>query len=284
MPRVVLQRKHDQMTSEIGEEPAVLKVEREGPLAILTIDDPGTRNALSPALTRQLVAACANINADPSVGCAILTAVGDVFCAGGNIKDMYARANHFAGNAAEIRQMYLHGVQTIARAIYDLEVPIIAAVNGPAMGAGMDFAAMCTLRIASEKAKFAESFIRLGLTSAAGGAWFLSRAIGQQRAAEMALTGETIDAQRAVELGLVLRTVPHEALMDEARALSRRITCHPLHSIRLNTRLLRESARMDLHTSLEIAAAMQAVVQQTDDQYEAVAAAVEKRKPNYTGR
>lgn len=262
----------------------VLKVTREGPVVTLTIDDPSTRNALSVPLTKQIVAACEAINADMTVGCAILTAAGDVFCAGGNIKDMYARANHFAGNAAEIRRTYQNGVQTIARALYDLEVPIIAAVNGAAMGAGMDFATMCTIRIASEKAKFAESFIKLGLTSAAGGAWFLNRAIGTSAAAEMALTGDTIDAARALELGLVSRVVAHDALLAEANALAARITRHPPHSIRLNTRLLRESARLDLGASLEIAAAMQAVVQQTADQYEAVAAAVEKRKPSYTGK
>jgi enoyl-CoA hydratase/carnithine racemase len=262
----------------------VLKVAREGAVVILTIDDPATKNALSPLLTKQIVAACAEINADLSVGCAILTAAGDVFCAGGNIKDMYTRANHFAGNAAEIRRTYQNGVQTIARALYDLEVPIIAAVNGAAMGAGMDFATMCLLRIASERAKFAESFIKLGLTSAAGGAWFLNRAVGAAAAAEMALTGDTIDAARALEIGLVSRVVPHDALLDEARALAGRITRHPPHSIRLNTRLLRESARLDLSASLEIAAAMQAVVQQTDDQHEAVAATVEKRKPDFKGR
>jgi enoyl-CoA hydratase/carnithine racemase len=272
------------MTNETAPDRTVLRVEREGPLAILTIDDPDTRNALSGALTRQLVAACNAINADMTVRCAILTAAGHVFCAGGNLKDMYARANHFAGNAAEIRRTYLTGVQTIAKTLHDLEVPIIAAVNGAAMGAGMDFATMCTFRIASEKAKFAESFIKLGLTSAAGGAWFLTRAIGQQKAAELALTGETISAQQALEMGLVLKVVPPESLMDEARTLAGRITCHPAHSIRLNTRLLRDSARLDLHAALEIAAGMQAIVQQTDDQYEAVAAAVEKRAPNYTGR
>lgn len=261
----------------------VLRVNREGPLAIFQIDDPGTRNALSPALTRQLVAACDVVNADMAISCVILTAVGDVFCAGGNIKDMYARANHFAGNAAEIRRHYLHGVQSIARALYDLEVPSIAAVNGPAMGAGMDFATMCTMRIASEHARFAESFIKLGLTSAAGGAWFLNRAIGTAAAAEMALTGDTLDARQALDIGLVSQVVKHDDLLDSARALAARITRHPPHSIRLNTRLLRESARLDLGASLELAASMQAVVQQTDDQYEAVAAAVERRSPDFKG-
>ena len=261
----------------------VLRIDRDGPVLTLTIDDPATRNALSPALTRAIVAACAAANEDIGVSCVILTGAGDVFCAGGNIKDMYARANHFAGNAAEIRRTYMTGVQTIARALYDLEVPSIAAVNGAAMGAGMDFATMCTMRIASDRANFAESFIKLGLTSAAGGAWFLTRAIGTSAAAEMALTGDTIDAARALEIGLVSRVVPHAALLDEARALAARITRHPAHSIRLNTRLLRESARLDLPAALEIASAMQAVVQQTGDQYEAVAAAVEKRNPDFKG-
>src|SRR3546814_13519763 len=102
----------------------VLKVTREGAIVVLTIDDPATRNALSVRLSQQIVAACAEISADMSVGCAILTGAGDVFCAGGNIKDMYTRANHFSGNAVEIRRTYHHGVQTIARALYDLEVPI----------------------------------------------------------------------------------------------------------------------------------------------------------------
>ncbi|MBA3056050.1 MAG: enoyl-CoA hydratase [Sphingomonadales bacterium] len=263
---------------------SVLRVERNGPVVRLTIDDPKTRNALSPALTRALVAACAEANADMSVGCIILTAAGDVFCAGGNIKAMYARSGHFAGNAAEIRRMYLNGVQSIAKAFYDCEVPIIAAVNGAAMGAGMDFAMMATLRIASENAKFAESFIKLGLTSAAGGAWFLTRAVGPAVAAEMTLTGDTIDARQALELGLVSRGVANDKLLETANEIAARIVRHPLHSVRLNTRLLRESQRLDLHAALEIAAGMQAVVQDTEDQYEAVAAAVEKRKPEYKNR
>lgn len=258
---------------------SVLKVTRDGPVVTLTIDDPTTRNALSPALTSQITQACAEINADMGVRCAILTGAGDVFCAGGNIKDMYARAHHFAGNAAEIRRTYDNGVQTIARALYGMEVPFIAAVNGPAMGAGMDFATMCPIRIASDRAKFAESFIKLGLTSAAGGAWFLNRAIGPAAAAELTLTGDVIDAARALELGLISRVVPHDRLMAQAQDIAARIVRHPAHSIRLNMRLLRQSARLDLSASLELAAAMQAVVQQTEDQYEAVAAAVEKRPP-----
>lgn len=262
----------------------VLKLSQHGNVLVMTIDDPATRNALSPALFKSIVSACDEANRDIDIKCVVLTGAGDVFCAGGNIKDMYNRVNHFAGNAAEIRRSYRSGVQTVAEALYGLEIPSIAAVNGAAMGAGLDFAAMCNIRIAADNAIFAESFIRLGLTSAAGGAWFLTRAIGDSAAAELTLTGEKIDAGRAKELGLISRIVPREKLLDEALDIGNKIARHPAHSIRLNTRLLRESRRLDLPAALELASAMQAVVQQTDDQYEAVAAAVEKRKPSYKGR
>ena len=262
----------------------VITTHREGAVVTIVIDDPPRKNTISPELIGGLVDACAAIDADPTVGCAILTARGDIFCAGGNIKAMYAREGHFAGNAAQIRRSYITGVQSIARAMFALETPVIAAVNGAAMGAGLDIAMMCPIRIASDRAKFAESFINLGLTSAAGGAWFLTRGIGGSAAAEMTLTGDPVDAAEALRLGIISRLVPPEDLMTTAQAIAARIVRHPIQSIRLNTRLLRESARLDLTAALELAAAMQAIVQQTDDQYEAVAAALEKRPPQFKGR
>jgi len=220
-----------------------------------------------------------------SIKCAILTAAGDVFCAGGNLKDMYAKANHFAGNAAEIRRVYLTGVQTIAKALYDLEVPIIAAVNGAAMGAGMDFATMCTLRIASEKAKFAESFIKLGLTSAAGGAWFLNRAVGTQRAAELTLNGETFDAHRAVEIGLVLKAVPHESLLDEARALAASICANVPVGVWLTKQSLwLNQGVASLEAACEIEARAVFMAQATEDAAEKRKSFIEKRPPGFHNR
>jgi enoyl-CoA hydratase/carnithine racemase len=264
--------------------PDIITSSREGAVVTIVINDPAGHNTISPQLIQGLVSACAAVDADPTVGCVILTAVGDIFCAGGNIKAMYAREGHFAGNAAEIRRSYITGVQSIARALFAIEVPVIAAVNGAAMGAGLDIAMMCPIRIACDHARFAESFINLGLTSAAGGAWFLARGIGGSAAAEMTLTGDRVDAQDALRLGIVSRVVRADDLLPTAQAIAARIVRHPIQSIRLNTRLLRESARLDLTASLELAAAMQAIVQQTDDQYEAVAATVEKRKPQYKGR
>jgi enoyl-CoA hydratase/carnithine racemase len=172
----------------------------------------------------------------------------------------------------------------MARAYNALEVPVIAAVHGPAIGAGFDICLMADIRIASEKAVFAESFISLGLVSAAGGAWFLTRRLSQTAAAELTFTGERIDAQRALELGVVSRVVAPAALMDTAMAIAGKIAVHAPHAIRLNKRLLRESAGVDLDKALELAASLQAVAQHTDDQREAVAAAIEKRAPSFQGR
>jgi enoyl-CoA hydratase/carnithine racemase len=262
----------------------MVKLDRDGAVVTMTLADPAARNMISPAMTAGITAACDTINADPSIACAILTADGAIFSAGGNIRSMYERSDHFAGNAAEMRRSYEHGVQQIARALYGIEVPVIAAVNGPAMGAGFDIAIMCDIRIAADTAIFAESFIRLGLVSAAGGAWFLPRAIGTSAAAQLTFTGDPVDAQAALALGIVSEVVPIADLMPAARRIAERIACHAPHSVRLNKRLLRESARVDLSSALEMAAAMQAIVQQTDDQYEAVAAAVEKRRPQFVGR
>jgi enoyl-CoA hydratase/carnithine racemase len=143
---------------------------------------------------------------------------------------------------------------------------------------------MCDLRIASENAVFAESFVKLGLVSAAGGAWFLSRCVSPAVAAELTLTGASITAARALELGIVSRVVPPADLMNEALALAARITCHSPHAVRLNKRLLRAARGQDLTAALEMAASLQAVAQHTSDQHEAVAAIIEKRKPIFEGR
>jgi len=258
--------------------------EQEGAVVTVTLNRPEAKNAVSPELIDGMVAACARANDDLSVGCMILTARGDTFSAGGNIKDMHAKRNVFAGSPAEIRMNYVAGVQRIPMALASLDVPIVAAVNGPAMGAGLDLALMCDLRIASEAASFGESFINLGLVSGDGGSWFLQRTIGRAAAFEMAMTGDRMGAAQALQMGLVSYMEPPGKLMPKAREVASRIARHAPHSVRLNKRLFRESAGVDLRTALEIAAAMQSIVQHTKDQAEAVAAMIEKRQPTYHGR
>ncbi len=243
-----------------------LKIEREGPLVILSMDEPETRNALSrPEQCFEIIEALAAINGDTSIHVAILTGEGPAFCAGGNVKDMQAHQGFMAGNPTEIGERYRRTLQRLALALHGLEVPVIAAVNGPAMGAGLDLACMCDLRIAAQEARFAETFVRLGIISGIGGAWFLPRAIGQARAAEMAFTGRIIDAATALDIGLVSEVVPRERLMTRGRELAGEISRNSAIALRYTKRLLRLSERNDLASSLDATAALQTLAHQTQE-------------------
>jgi len=263
---------------------AVLYEEKSDGIVVLTLNDPKTRNALGDEIIDGIVASCARINADMSVRCVILTGAGEGFSSGGNVKDMREKKGLFGGAPVDMRRAYQHGIHKIPKALYDLEVPSICAVNGAAIGAGCDTTLMCDIRIAGRKAQFAESFLRVGLVSGDGGAWFLPRVVGLSRAYEMTLTGDVIDADKAEKWGIVSKVVDDDKLMDEALAMARRIAAFPPHSIRLNKRLLRESQGVSLPVALEMASAMQALAQSTDDQNEAVNAMLDKRKPAFRGQ
>jgi enoyl-CoA hydratase/carnithine racemase len=200
----------------------------------------------------------------------ILTGAGSAFSAGGNVKDMRDRKGLSAGSPYEIRNNYRRDIQNIPLNVYDLDVPTIAAVNGAAIGAGCDLACMCDIRIASERAKFAESFVKLGIIPGDGGAWLLPRLVGQSKAAELTFTGDTIDATEALACGLVSKVVPADALMNEARALAGRIAANPGHALRMAKRLLREGQHVRLDTLLEMSAAFQAIAHHTPEHDQAI--------------
>ncbi|RYF34976.1 MAG: crotonase/enoyl-CoA hydratase family protein [Comamonadaceae bacterium] len=257
---------------------------QEGGVVTLTLNEPATRNAMSPAIIESMVAHTQRINRDMSVCCVIVTGHGQGFSSGGNVKEMKERQGLFAGSPAEIRRGYWHGIQQIPMCMYELEVPSIAAVNGAAIGAGCDLSLMCDIRIAGRSAVFAESFMRVGLVSGDGGAWFLPRIVGLSKAYEMTFTGDFIDADEAARIGLVSKVVDDATLLDEANALARRIAAQPPHSLRLTKRLLRDSQQVALPIALEMASSAQALVQHTHDQHEAVVAFTEKRAPRFEGR
>lgn len=258
--------------------------EQRGRVGVLTLNRPETRNAIDDELAEAIASRCDRLNREMSVSCLVLTGAGSAFCSGGNVKDMQARAGMFGGSPAEARRGYRFGIQRIPLAMYDLEIPVVAAVNGPAVGAGCDLALMCDVRVAAEQASFAESFVRLGLVSGDGGAWFLPRIVGAARAYEMTLTGDPVDAERALDWGLVSAVHPPQDLLPQALAIAERMARHPPHSLRLNKRLLRETERLTLPQSLELAAALQSIAQATDDFREGVTAMLEKRKPDFQGR
>lgn len=257
-----------------------LSCEQSGAVVTLTLNSPGTRNVLTGNTAPQdFVDACARINADASVRVVILTGAGTAFSAGGDLKDMQ---NMFDYSPSELRDWYRTGVQRLAMAVYNLEVPAIAAVNGPAIGAGCDLTTMCDIRIASEKAVFAESFVKVGLIPGDGGAWLLPRVVGKSMAAEMSFTGRTLDAQEALKVGLVSRVVPHDELLPQARALAGQIAANPGGALRMAKKLLREGERLDFAPLLEMSASLQALAHKTPQHIEAVNAFVEKRAPDFS--
>ena len=258
---------------------AFVKFEQAGAVVTLTLDRPDERNALSTqAQWDELVACCERVQADSSVKVVILTGAGSAFSAGGNVKDMRDKKGIAGGTPYEIAQGYAGGIQRIPLALHGLDVPTIAAVNGPAVGAGCDLACMCDIRIASDRARFAESFVKLGIIPGDGGAWLLQRAIGYQRAAELSFTGDMIDAATALSIGLVSKVVSHDSLMDAARELAGRIAANPAPALRMAKRLLRQAQTSRLDETLQLSAAMQALAHHTSEHDAAVAAFFDKRK------
>jgi enoyl-CoA hydratase/carnithine racemase len=256
--------------------------EQDGPLVTLTMNQPEQRNPLTGnTAVPEFLRAVERIHDDRSVRCVILTGSGPSFCAGGDVREMRRQASPEVSEV-ELRQWYRTGIQRLTLELFDLEVPVIAAINGHAIGAGLDLACMCDIRIASEKAKFAESFIKLGIVPGDGGAWLLPRIVGPSRAAELAFTGDMIDAQQALAWSLVSRVVPPEQLLPTTRELAGRITQHAPHGVRFTKRLMREAIHSRLETVLELSAAFQAICHKTADHAEAVDAFLEKRAPRFS--
>ena len=258
-----------------------LNYQREGAIVTLTMNQPQNRNPLTGnSAVPELLDACRQIEADMSIKVVILTGAGTAFSSGGDLRDMQ-RYNRDSIPPMPIREEYRHGIQRLPLALYNLEVPTIAAVNGPAIGAGCDLACMCDMRIASSTATFAESFIKVGLIPGDGGAWLLPRVVGMSKAAEMSFTGDALDAAEALACGLVSQVVPPQNLMQAAHALAGRIAVNPAMSLRLTKRLLREGQHQRLDSLLELSAAFQAMAHKTPEHSEAVAAFIEKRPPQF---
>ena len=261
-----------------------LRYERQGHVVVLTLNDPKTRNAISgEELFSAFEESVARINMDLGVRVVILTGEGSAFCSGGNLRHMRDKAGMFSGPPHQVARQYRTGIQRIPRTMSTLEVPSIAAVNGPAIGVGCDLACMCDIRIASQSATFAESFVKVGIVPGDGGAWLLQRVIGYSRAAELSFTGDTIDASMAREMGLVSKVVAGEELRKEALQLAERIAQNPGGALRLTKRLLRQAQEERLEVILEMSAAYQALAHHTADHDEALASIFDKRKPIFDG-
>ncbi|SHH36706.1 crotonase/enoyl-CoA hydratase family protein [Pollutimonas bauzanensis] len=262
-----------------------LDTERIANVCIIRMNRPEERNALTDADQFQEFEDLVNdLNADLSVRAAILTGNGPSFCAGGNIKKMLADYGPGSGAAAGIPGKYVTGIQRIPLALARLDVPLIAAVNGAAIGAGCDLACMCDIRIAADNARFAESFVKLGIIPGDGGSWFLPRIVGLARTYEMAFTGEPLDAQTALQWNLVSRVVPADTLLEAALEMANRIAVNPPYQLRFTKRLIREGLHQRLEGLLELSRLYQTLSHHTEDHAEGIAALLEKRPANFAGR
>jgi enoyl-CoA hydratase/carnithine racemase len=237
----------------------------------LTFNRPDVRNALTGTrIADDIVATVDWINRNESVAALIITGEGPAFSSGGNVKDMADRSSDFSGNVAELERKYRQGIQRIPLALDKVEVPVIAAINGPAIGAGFDVANMCDIRIASTKAKFGETFANLGIIPGDGGAWFLQRLIGYQKAAELTFSGRIIDTHEAQALGLLLDVVEPGDLMARANQLAKDIASKPTGAMRRTKRLMKLAQRTELADFLDICAVFQGVCHQDPAHLEAV--------------
>ena len=256
-----------------------ISFEQRGSIAILTLNRPEVRNTITePAIIEEILDALLRVQADEALSVMILTGAGSAFSAGGNVKDMYNQEGMFAGDPDQIRNNYRRGIQQIPLAFQRLDVPTIAAVNGPAIGAGCDLTCMCDIRLASDKARFGETFASVGLIPGDGGAYFLPRVIGYAKALELAFTCRVIDAAEALRIGLVSEVVPHERLLERSLEMAAEIARQPARILRLAKRLFSLAQGKSLEETLEISAAFQALCHHSPEHMQALEAFFAKQK------
>ena len=259
-----------------------LMVERDGDVATVRLNNPATLNALSETMTRELVDALQSLASDPAVRALVLTGEGRGFCSGADLGGM--ADEYRGGGRARPSDLLDEGYAKIVRLMAEAPKPVVAAVNGVAAGAGLSLALACDLRMASEAATFSMAFVRIGLVPDSGASYFLPRIVGAAAAIELSVTGERIDADRALRMGLVSRVVPGEALPAEAAALAAELAALPTKAIGLTKQLLRGAASLSLDEALALESRVQDEATKTEDHREGVLAFLDKRAPEFRGR
>ena len=254
----------------------------DGRVVTLTLNRDDVRNELTGTkLVDDIVHTVDWLNSDETVSVLIVTGAGKAVSAGGNVKHMRDRQGSFGGDVYDVQKKYREGIQRMALAMHRLEIPSIAAINGPAVGAGFDLACMCDVRLAANESVMGETFINLGIIPGDGGAWFLQRLVGYQRAAELTFTGRVLKADEAKAAGVVLETVSGPELAARARDFARSIAAKPPQALRMTKRLMKNAQRMDLPDFLELCAVFQGICHNTPDHLEAIMAFLEKREPRF---
>ena len=252
-----------------------LLFEKSGAIGTLTLNRPDARNALDLVMRRELLAALDDIEGDPSVRVVVLTGAGGHFCAGGDVKSMKP------GSAAAEGRARVAALNRMIVRLVEFPRPIIAMVDGFAVGAGCNLALCCDLIVASDRARFGEVFAKIGLVPDGGGSWLLPRLVGMARAKELIFTADIIDAAEAARIGLVNRVVPAAELAASTRALAERIAQGPPKTLALAKHMVNRAATSNLEDALDVEAYSQAIAISGDEHREGLAAFFEKRPAKF---
>ncbi|MBA4179430.1 MAG: enoyl-CoA hydratase [Anaerolinea sp.] len=259
-----------------------LNYELSDHIATVTLNRPEAMNALTRSLYGELEQAFRDAHRDPEVRCVILTGAGRAFCSGDDVKQI------MLGEQRDETVQRLRDVRPrttpAAAAVLECDKPVIAAVNGPAVGWGMDLTLFCDIRIASDRARFGELFIKRGLVADIGGLWRLPRVVGPSKAAELLFTGDVIEALEAERIGLVSRVVPHDDLMPAAREIAAKIAANPPIAMRYMKEGLRQSTNASMAEMGAFVGSSLAYLFTTEDHREGALSFVERRAPVFKGR
>ena len=249
-------------------------------VATLTLNRPDKMNAFTGPMLDRWVWALGEAQRDPDVNVVIVTGAGKAFCAGGDV----GRMGQGDPTALDNKNQLWEGIHRVPKTLEQMDKPVIAMINGVAVGAGMGMSVMCDLRIAADTARFSTGYVRVGLVPGDGDTYFLPRLVGAAKALELLWTADFIEAPEAHRLGIVQRVVPDAQLREETYALARKIADGPQIPVRMIKRLVYQSLKLDLRTHLDLVSSHMSIVRQTADHAEGVAAFKEKRPPKFTGR
>ncbi len=255
---------------------------KEDGIATITLNRPDKMNAFSPAMHDSMQRAVEDAINDDAIRVLVFTATGRAFCSGADVKAMAEEASQTGGEKKINASDSVH-VQLAVR-LQQCGKPVIAAINGVAVGGGLDLACACDIRIASDRARFAELFVRRGIVPAMGGTFFFPRLVGIDKACQLIWTGDMIDAREAERIGLVTMVVPHEDLESATRELAEKIATNPPLAIRKAKQAIYEGLWMDLASTLKYAGSINGELQETEDYKEGTRAFMEKREPVFRGR
>ncbi len=271
------------MSSFYQESFSKLSVKKDDTILWLELDNPESSNAITLEVVESLTRVLSYADFDPEIRVIILAGKGKVFCSGGDVKAMVKKEEMFAGDSNELRMRYMHGIQKIPKCIEDMSTPIIAMIDGAAVGAGCDIAMMCDLRVGSEKAKFGETFAKVGLVPGDGGSYFLQRVVGYSKAMQMTLLADFKEGKDAYEFGLMNFFVSSTELEAKTREIAQKIAQNAPIAVQMSKKNMKMAYENSMNSVLDYAAALQGIAQRSQDHFRALESFQTKTPPQFKG-